>query len=174
VTALDVAGDILTKVFDTINPFRKSEPVTELRCAVARLPVRAGVIKIERSVAYETSKINVVVAGLVDLREETLDLAIRPSPTQGLRVGLGSLAELVRLTGPLTAPRIGLDTLGAARQAVSIGAAVATGGLSLLGEGLLKGAVDDPHPCQTALAPPAPGKPAPLERAKGLLRDVVK
>jgi uncharacterized protein involved in outer membrane biogenesis len=157
--ALDGGGDTLTKLLDVVNPFRKSDPTTELRCAVARLPVRDGVVKIERSVAYETSKINLVVAGLVDLREETLDLAIRPSVTQGLRIGAANLAELVRVTGPLTEPRIGLDTMGAARQAVSIGAAVATGGLSLLGEAALKGAID-PHPCQSALASGAPSGPS--------------
>ncbi|HEY7363421.1 MAG TPA: AsmA family protein [Methylomirabilota bacterium] len=177
-TALDVGGDTLTKLLDIVNPFRKSDPVTELRCAVIRVPLRDGVGRIERSVAYETSKINVVMAGLVDLREETLDLAIRPSVTQGLRVGVANLAELVRVTGPLTGPSIGLDTMGAARQAVSIGAAVATGGLSLLGEAALRGAVD-PHPCQSALAVGAPAatgaaRPGAAEPVKGFIRGLVQ
>jgi uncharacterized protein involved in outer membrane biogenesis len=172
--ALDVGGDTLTKLLNVVNPFRKSDPTTELRCAVARLPLRDGVVKIERSVAYETSKVNVVVAGLVDLREETVDLAIRPSVTEGLRIGVANLAELVRVTGPLLEPRIGLDTMGAARQAVSVGAAVATAGLSLLGEAALKGAID-PHPCQSALAtgPPAAraDKSAP---ARGFIRGLLE
>ena len=176
--ALDIGGDTFTKLADIVNPFRKSDPTTELRCAVVRLPLRDGVVTIKRSVAYETSKINMVMAGLVDLREETLDLAIRPSVTQGLRIGVANLAELVRVTGPLTEPRIGLDTMGAARQTVSIGAAVATGGLSLLGEAVLKGAID-PHPCQSALATGAPGstsaskpdKPGPV---KGFIRGLLK
>ncbi|HSF06075.1 MAG TPA: AsmA family protein [Methylomirabilota bacterium] len=176
--ALDVGGDTLTKLLDIVNPFRKSDTTTELRCAVVRLPLRDGLVKIERSVAYETSKINVVMAGLVDLREETLDLAIRPSVTQGLRIGVANLAELVRVTGPLMEPRIGLDTMGAARQAVSVGAAVATGGLSLLGEAALRGAID-PHPCQSALAagtPASPGasKPDKSEPVKGFIRGLLK
>jgi uncharacterized protein involved in outer membrane biogenesis len=177
-TALDVGGDTLTKLLDLISPLRKSDPTTELRCAVARLPLRDGVIKIERSVAYETSKINMVMAGLVDLREETLDLALRPSVREGLRIGVANLAELVRVTGPLREPHIGLDTMGAARQTVSIGAAVATGGLSLLGEAVLKGAID-PHPCQSALAagaPSAPGasRPDKAGPVKGFIRGLVR
>ncbi len=177
-TALDIGGDTLPKLLDIVNPFRKSDPTTELRCAVVRLPLHDGVAKIERSVAYETSKINMVTAGLVDLREETLDLAIRPSVNQGLRIGVANLAELVRVTGPLMEPRIGLDTMGAARQTVSIGAAVATGGLSLLGEAVLKGAID-PHPCQSALAAGTPvstgaskpDKPGPVQ---GFIRGLLK
>jgi uncharacterized protein involved in outer membrane biogenesis len=166
--ALDVGGDTLTKLGDIVNPFRKSDPTTELRCAVAQLPLRDGVVKIERSVAYETSKINVVMAGLVDLREETLDLVIRPSATQGLRIDVTNLAELVRVTGPLMEPRIVLDTMGAARQAVSMGGTVATAALSLLGEAMLKGAID-PHPCQSVLA--APAKSAPV---KGFFRRLLR
>ncbi|MGH7307802.1 MAG: AsmA family protein [Candidatus Rokuibacteriota bacterium] len=177
-TALDIGGDTLTKLLDIVNPFRKSDATTELRCAVVRLPLRDGVAKIERSVAYETSKITMVMAGLVDLREETLDLAIRPSVTQGLRIGVANLAELVRVTGPLMEPHIGLDTMGAARQAASIGAAVATGGLSLLGEAVLKGAID-PHPCQSALAAGPPvstgaSKPDKSGPVKGFIRGLLK
>ena len=43
-----------------------------------------------------------------------------------------------------------------AKKALSAGAALATGGLSLLAQGLIGRASADPHPCQTALgiAPP--------------------
>ena len=47
---------------------------------------------------------------------------------------------------------VGIDTLGSARAALSVGGAILTGGLSLLGEAALAKATADPHPCQTALA----------------------
>lgn len=148
---LDVGGDALTKLIDAVNPFHKSDKGTELTCAVARLPVRAGLITVDRSIAYETSKINVVAAGTINLRDESLVLAIRPAIKQGVGLGAGNLAQLVRVTGTLTDPSINLDTLGVARQMLSLYAALATSGASLLVEKVLKGPVDA-HPCQSALA----------------------
>ena len=56
------------------------------------------------------------------------------------------------MTGTLSDPSVGIDTLGSARAALSVGGAILTGGLSLLGEAALAKATADPHPCQTALA----------------------
>jgi hypothetical protein len=58
----------------------------------------------------------------------------------------------VRVTGTLSNPSVGIDTLGSARAALSVGGAIMTGGLSLLGEMALKKGTADPHPCQTAAA----------------------
>jgi hypothetical protein len=93
-----------------------------------------------------------VAAGTINLRNETLDLALRPNVKEGLGIGAASLAELVRVTGTLSNPSVGIDTLGSARAALSVGGAIMTGGLSLLGEAALRKGTADPQPCQTALA----------------------
>ena len=150
--ALDLGDDLLTRFLDTVNPFRRRDRYTDLTCAVVRLPVRNGLVTIERTVAYETTKLSTVVAGTINLKTEALDLAIRPTIKEGLgMVGVPGLAELVRVTGTLTEPRIGIDTLASARAALAVGGAIATTGLSLLGEALFKKASSDLHPCQTAL-----------------------
>ena len=56
------------------------------------------------------------------------------------------------MTGTLAEPSVGIDTLGSARAALSVGSAILTGGLSLLGETAYAKATADQHPCQTALA----------------------
>jgi len=164
--ALDLGDDVLTQLLDTVDPFRKRDRYTDVTCAVVRLPVRNGLVTIERTVAYETAKVNVVVAGTINLRTEALDVAIRPRIKEGLgQVGVPGLAELVRVTGTLTEPKMEIDTLASARAALSVGGAIATSGLSLLGEALYKKAVSDPHPCQTALKGAAGEKGAPTPRA---------
>ncbi len=150
--ALDFGGDVLTRVADLANPGRRSVKSNEIRCAVVRLPVRAGIATAQRTIAMETARVNLVAAGTINLRNETLDLALRPTVNEGLGIGAASLAELVRVTGTLAHPSVGIDTLGSARAALSVGGAILTGGLSLLGEAALKKGAADPHPCQTALA----------------------
>jgi uncharacterized protein involved in outer membrane biogenesis len=156
--ALDLGGDVVTKIADTINPFRRTERASEIRCAVALLPIRSGVATVQRTIAIETNRVNAVAAGTIDLRTEALDLAIRPTVTEGIGVGAASLADLVRITGTLGNPGIGIDTLASARAALSVGGAVLTGGLSLLGEALLSRTTADRNPCQTALAGGQPSR----------------
>jgi hypothetical protein len=160
---LDFGGDLLTRLSSAVNPFHATDRFTELQCLAVRLPAKDGVITVRRTIAYQTSKVNVVAAGTIDLRSESLDLAIRPTINEGIGIGPGQLAEIVRLTGPINAPGIRLDTVGALRAAASVGGAVATGGLSLLGEAILRRGASDPAPCRTALA----GGPAEGERGRG-------
>jgi hypothetical protein len=147
-----LGGDVLTKVLDLANPARQTEQYSEIQCAVVRLPVRDGIATAERTIAFETPRVNIVAAGTINLRSETLDLALRPNVKEGLGIGAASLAELVRVTGTLSNPTVGIDTLGSARAALSVGGAILTGGLSLLGEAALRKGTADPHPCKTALA----------------------
>lgn len=165
--ALDFGGDVLTKVADLANPSRRTDKYTEIRCAVVRLPVRDGIASAQRTIAVETARVDMVAAGTINFRSEALDLALRPNVKEGLGIGAASLAELVRVTGTLANPSVGIDTLGSARTALSIGGAIATGGLSLLGEAALRKGTADPQPCRTALAGGTAPKTAPQESAPG-------
>jgi uncharacterized protein involved in outer membrane biogenesis len=147
--AIDWGADV-TELLNAVNPARKSEPYTELRCAVVRLPIRQGVARIDNSIAAETSKVTVIAAGVIDFRNETVDLGVRPKAATGLGVGLGGLASLGRLRGSLANPRVQLDMSGTAQAAAQLGLAAATGGLSLLAGGLLSSSVPD-NACQAAL-----------------------
>jgi hypothetical protein len=142
----------LDRVLETIDPMLGGGSGTQLLCAVARLEVKNGVAYSRRSVATETDRINAVYSGTVNLATEALDVAVRPSLRKGVTIGLASLAEVVRVRGTLTDPVVEIDTLDAARASISLGAGVATGGLSSLGEALLRRGRDDPNPCRTALA----------------------
>src|SRR5690606_25808646 len=79
----------------------------------------------------------------------------------GTGISAGQLAELVRVGGTLAEPKAVPDTKAAFKTAASVGAAVATGGLSILAQGLLDRKSADADPCATALGI----KPAATETA---------
>ena len=129
---LDVESP-LTRLNEAMNPFFKVDPSTELQCAVARLPLKNGV-------AFETAKYGASASGSIDFRSETLDLAIKPQVREGVPIKVPQVAELVRFRGPFKSPAVAIDAVGAATTVARIGAAVYTGGLSIIGESLLSSA----------------------------------
>jgi uncharacterized protein involved in outer membrane biogenesis len=161
---LDRAGaDVITQVLNAVNPTRKTQTYTEIQCAVVNVPVHDGVVTVDRTVAVETSEVGIAMAGDVDLAKETIDLSIRPQAKHGIGVGLGDLANLVKITGTLADPRVGVDVVGAASTAAQVGIGVMTSGLSLLAKGLFDKATME-APCTSALnrgAPPAGGTQGP-------------
>lgn len=123
---------------------------TVLNCAVVRFPVKDGLVDLGRGVAAETDAFDLTVVGGANLKTEALDLGINPDP-KGPSLGVTqATAGLVRVRGTMASPSVGVDVIGAGKTALKIGAAVATGGLSLLGDSLLNEATRDPNPCATA------------------------
>lgn len=146
------AGDFLFQVLGAINPFTKSEDHTVMSCAAVRFILRDGMATAEDGIALRTDKVDVVGSGTVNLRDEALDLGIRPRARSGVGLSLTTpLAGLVRVSGTLAKPSMGIDTAGTLKTAASIGAGVATGGLSTLGELLVDKVAADSDPCRTAL-----------------------
>jgi hypothetical protein len=123
-----------------------------LQCAVIRLPLKNGIASIDRSIAGETNKLGATASGTLDFRSETLDLSIKPQIRQGIPIAVPQVAELVRFRGPFTSPSVGIDATATAATVARLGAAVYTGGLSIIGESLIAQATADPGaPCQIAL-----------------------
>jgi len=142
----------LDRLSSAVDPFRNTDPTTQLHCAVFRLPLKNGVATVDRSIAIETGKLGANASGTVDFSDETIDLSIKPQIRQGIAIPVPHVAELVRFRGPFTAPTVGIDATAAAATAVRLGAAVSTGGISILGQTLMAGATADPGaPCQIAL-----------------------
>jgi hypothetical protein len=180
--ALGWGGDTLTQLLDLVNPFHRSEKKTLLSCMVLRLPTRSGIIIVDRTIAAETNRLNVVAAGQIDLRKETINLGFKTRAKEGIGIGAVNLAELVKLSGTLSNPKVGVDTIASAEKVLSVGGALATAGLSLIGEAFLKKTTNDPHPCRTALScggstsSASPGKDAKTQekRKEGGVVDALK
>ena len=144
------------RVAKAANPFREKDSTTELKCAVVRLPLSAGVARIDRSVAAETQKLGVSVSGTLDLRNESIDVTFKPQLREGIAIDIPQVAELIRLRGPLRSPQVTIDAMASVTTAARIGAAFSSGGLSEVGVALL-GAVQHggAGPCAVALGAPA-------------------
>jgi uncharacterized protein involved in outer membrane biogenesis len=150
-TKLDLESPV-NRLADAVNPFHRVDPSTELECAVGRLPLKDGVARIDRSIALETRKFAASVSGSLNFRDETLDLAIKPQVRQGIPIDIADVASLVHFQGPIRSPAIKIDAAGSAVAAAKIGAAIYSGGLSVVGESLLSAATrGGAGPCRIAL-----------------------
>jgi hypothetical protein len=143
---------LLQGIFNYANPFRSTDPNTDLRCFAMNVPIKDGLITSDRNVAAETARFNLIISGTVNLKTEALDLGVTPVVTQGLGLGSGELTRLVRVRGTIGDPQMGMNAVGAAQSAASLGLAVWTLGGSLLLDSLVRRATNDPNPCATALA----------------------
>jgi len=124
----------LGKIAQAVNPLRGTQSETELKCAVVRLPLHDGIATVDHSIGAETRELGVLANGTIDLRNETLDLAITPHARVALPVDLGQLASLVRVRGSLASPSVAIDAQAAAATIAQISAAAAggKGGLAAL------------------------------------------
>ncbi|MBY0510903.1 MAG: AsmA family protein [Rhodospirillaceae bacterium] len=146
-----IGGDILMNVMNAVNPMGNKDPYTVARCGVVNLQITNGVGRTNEGIALVTDKMQLTSTGQIDFGNERIDLNVRPKATGGLGIGLGSLAQAVKVQGPLAAPGIGIDKAGAIKSLGTLGAAFATGGASLLAQSAAdKAAGAGGDPCQIA------------------------
>ncbi|MBU3587479.1 AsmA family protein [Polynucleobacter sp. 31A-FELB] len=148
---LNDAGDFVVTVLDSMNPLRKQSNNTVLECSVAYLPINNGQINIANTVGVETDRLNVVMAGSINLKTEAVNLTIDPQEKSGLTTGL-DLAGLVKVGGTLSNPQAALNQAGVVSSAVSIGLGILTGGATILAENA-RSLASKRSPCKDALRP---------------------
>ncbi|MCZ6894734.1 MAG: AsmA family protein [Gammaproteobacteria bacterium] len=149
--AAGIAGaDLFMKAFDILNPLSKSDNGTVIECAVVNFPVKGGIMSSETGIGISTAKLNILGGGSVDFKTEKIDIGVNPKPREGIGLNLTSLSEFVRLGGTLAHPKPTTDAKGAATAGLKVGAAIATGGLSLLAEGVFDRVSADTDVCAIA------------------------
>ena len=142
---------ILSKTYGLLNPEANADQGTKIECLVVNLDVKDGLSSFDRKIALATDKIDVLGSGTLNFKTEKMDVGAVPQAREGIGLSAKSLAELVRLRGTFANPKVAPDTKAALKAGLSAGAAVATGGLSLLAQGLLGNSKADSDPCATAL-----------------------
>jgi len=151
-SSVDLVGaDILMSVYNRFNPFANNEEFSLLECAVINFYVNNGLIIVDRQIAMQTSKMNMVGSGEINLITESLNLGMKPYAREGLGLNIGAITGVARIGGTLANPRPEIDPKGTLTAGVTAGAAIATGGLSLLAQGLFSRVSNDQMPCATAL-----------------------
>ena len=130
---MGIFRDVLLQVLRTLNPLSRARDYQLLECGIYEISVKDGLAEIDNFI-IQTDSMTTVARGEINLRNERLEIAFRAKPREGIGISLGTVAnQLLEVRGTLASPRIRLD---AGRTAATTGAAVATGGLSLLARGL--------------------------------------
>jgi len=126
-------GDLLLEIIRTLNPMAGTQEYTTLDCGIYDIKIQNGVATIERF-ALQTNRMAVIVGGNVNLGSERLNLSLQATPRKGLGISIGGVAnQFLKLGGTLRSPQLQLDATG---SVTTTGAAVATGGLSLLAKSM--------------------------------------
>ncbi|MFL6623193.1 MAG: AsmA family protein [Sulfurifustis sp.] len=146
---VDFGASLLTQLLGVTQP--KEGRHAELVCAAAYFPIRDGVVKMDRNLALQTSNVTIIASGIADLRNRVMDMYVYTRATEGLGIEAGKLTNMLKIQGSLSKPSVGINPKGVVEGGLSIGAALATGGASLLFEGLARTAAADGDPCGSAL-----------------------
>jgi hypothetical protein len=140
---------VLRNLLDALTPFRKTSDHAELECGIALVVVTGGKAAVE-PIAARTDKVTVTGHGRIDFETEAIDLTWTLKERKGLGLSAGQIANsFVKLGGTLASPSLDLKPLEAA---TSMGAAVATAGLTTLSRGIWDRITAEKKVCVDALA----------------------
>jgi len=164
------SSDLLLQGLNALNPLSAKEADTRLQCAVVNFRIDKGIAANTHGIAMQTDKLNILGGGRIDLKTEVIDIGARPESRKGLGINLSGLSDFVRLGGTLSDPHPVTDTAGTLQAAGKLGAAIATGGVSLLVEGLYDRVTVDDDVCAVALGKkPVAGAKSAAGREKSVL-----
>lgn len=145
-----LGADAFTELVNMLTPFSQSSDNTQLQCAVVNFDIKNGMATTDKGIGISTNQMNIIGSGVINLETEGLDIGIKTEPKEGLGINAGKFASFVRVGGTLAYPQPTTDLTGALSTGLSVSTAFATGGLSLLAEGLFDRATADADPCATA------------------------
>ena len=159
---VEVAGGELTSVLgNMVLPTAKNKPHTNLNCLVVGFNVVSGQAK-SNVILLNTENMVVMGEGKVNLGSEELDLAMHPSPKEGLTktatgglasISLGELSKPFKLTGTLAEPRLGIDEVGAITTlAKTVGGYAILGPLGAAAGALTSSGAGEEAGCAEAMA----------------------
>ncbi len=132
-TGAGLFGDIVVQTLQALNPLNSEKPYTSLECAFYTTSIVDGEATID-DLRVQTDSMMFVGDGKLLFTDESVDMTVRAKPREGLGLSLGGVANsFVKLGGSLSQPELQLDAAG---TATTTGAAMATGGLSLVARGL--------------------------------------
>lgn len=141
-------GDLFNEIVVTINPFIRAEPVTPIECIVVPVDIEDGRISDRLPSFMASDKVQLSIRAAIDLADETLDIGIRSRPKNRLSVSAAELLNpYIKVVGTLAEPELAVDEQGVL---ITGGAAVATGGLSILARAAWDRLGRAADPCEAA------------------------
>ena len=145
-----VHGDLVLGVVDLILPLKSRKKFDLVECGVARLDIGNGVASMDNSLAMKFRDHTILGSGQIDLASENLDIVFSSKARKGLGISPNTIVKILKVGGTLREPELVGDPGGFLSTGVSLAAAIVTGGLSLLAQGLLDKEVANSDVCQIA------------------------
>ena len=141
-------SDLLSELFNTLNPSAKKSVYTKLECAVINTVVESGKVVVGPLI-FHTEEITILSGGQVDLETEKIDLEFQTKVRKGIGLSASMVINpFIKVGGTLSSSTIELDPAGVA---FSGSVAIATMGLSLVGKSLFDRFLSSKDPCGEAL-----------------------
>ncbi len=143
--ASKLKGNIVSQLLNTLN-IGKEEDDFMMSCAVVRADFGDKKIKFPNGIVFNADKFTMVADGNVNLKNDKLNISIKPFAGKLTETNIAkALSSLVKLTGTIQKPKIGVDSSNAIKTIVGVTA----GGPVYLGAQML--VESDGSPCYTAL-----------------------
>lgn len=141
-------GDVFDQILSVINPFMKSEPYTTFECLILPIEIAAGKLTTNPAAYIRTDKLNMTIKPDINLATERIDVSIRSTPRKVISISAAELINpYVKVIGTMDKPALAVDEQGVL---ISGGAAVATGGISLLAKAAWDRLSKSSDPCRSA------------------------
>lgn len=138
-------GNIISQLLNTLN-IAKSNDNLDLRCAVIRTDIKNGKATFPNGIVLNADKFTLVADGNINFQNDKINLSIKPFAGKITDTNIAkALSSLVKLTGTLQNPKIGVDGANAIKTIVGV---TTTGPVYLGTQMLLE---NDGSPCYTAL-----------------------
>lgn len=144
--------NILGGNLSQIIPFAKNKPLTELTCSVLNFSITKGVMTSKQGIGVRTTEADITGDGKINLNNEKINFTIKPE-SRGMDIKILNLAQLIKISGTISNPKVEINPEGVVKEATSIIAGVLTGGISTVTEGLTSAVSsfsDDNTPCSYA------------------------
>jgi uncharacterized protein involved in outer membrane biogenesis len=143
-----ISGDIFSQLFSSLNPFAKQEEFSNWECTVVSVNLVDGFADVEAMLA-QGEKVMIVGGGDIDLKTEKLNIEFNTKPRKGVGISADMfVTPFVKVKGTLASPSVGLNKKG---TLLTGGAAIATGGLSLLFKAVFDRATAEGDQCEKAM-----------------------
>ncbi|MBT8446465.1 MAG: hypothetical protein HKO62_14070 [Gammaproteobacteria bacterium] len=123
---------------ERFNPLADMGGRGELQCADIDLNFESGRADAPSGFAMRTSEVALIGGGVIDLAEGTITAELQPQVRKTPLVGSASVVKMVRIEGPLEAPRTQLETGGIINKGKSLGVSLLTLGASPLAFGIVQ------------------------------------
>lgn len=150
--ALDIISSAIFKqILDAINPLKKKKQDTMVKCAAATFQIVDGLLSTPNGMALEADEFSVTGTGRVNFVDEKIKMEFTTKAKRGLGLGFGRLTSLVQVEGTLAKPKTTLNPKGIFEIGASAAAAMSTGGLTLLAQGLYDMAIANSKLCAKAI-----------------------